>query len=206
MNDMEITMLTSPEVQNGQAMTPDRYLAMERNGIREFQGKYELFNQKIRFMAGASQAHNTISGNILTLLKMFIWQQNLTAYVNQSDMKVISFLNYKNYFYPDIVFAEGELIYGDTHKDILTNPTLLIEVLSDETESFDKGDKFHSYRQIESLREYLLVSQYEKKIEQFYKNADGEWVVGAVFTEGVLPLRSLSFSMNLGQIYRQVAV
>ena len=201
---MSTTMLAPPEILNGQTMTADRYLAMEREGIREFQGKYELFNQKIRFMAGASQAHNTIAGNILTLLKMLIWQQNLPCYVNQSDMKVISFLTYKNYFYPDIVFAEDELMYDDIKKDVLTNPTLLIEVLSDETESFDRGDKFHSYRQIESLNEYLLVSQYEKKIEQFYKNNNGDWVVGSVFTEGVMPLRSVSFSLNLEQVYRQV--
>ena len=201
-----MTMLTSPEVLNGQWMTADSYLDMERNGIREFQGKYELFNQKIRFMAGASQAHNTIAGNILTLLKMFIWQQNAMAYVNQSDMKIISFLDYKNFFYPDIVFAEGELLYDNHRKDVLTNPTLLIEVLSDETESFDRNDKFDSYQQIESLREYLLVSQYEKRIEQFYKNNNGEWVVGAVFTEGVLPLVSVSFSLQLDQVYRQVAI
>ena len=203
---MEMTMLTSPEVLNGQWMTADSYLDMERNGIREFQGKYELFNQKTRFMAGASQAHNTIAGNILTLLKMFIWQQNAMAYVNQSDMKVISFIDYKNFFYPDIVFAEGELVYDNYKKDVLTNPTLLIEVLSDETESFVRNDKFDSYQQIESLREYLLVSQYEKRIEQFYKNNDGEWVVGAVFTEGVLPLVSVPFSLQLEQVYRQVAI
>lgn len=201
---MSATMLAPPEVLNGQTMTADSYLAMEREGIREFQGKYELFNQKIRFMAGASQAHNTITGNILTLLKMLIWQQNLPAYVNQSDMKVISFLRHKNYFYPDIVFAEGELLFDDIKKDVLTNPTLLIEVLSDETESFDRGDKFRSYRQIESLNEYLLVSQYEKKIEQFYKNQDGDWVVSVVITEGVLPLRALPFSLDIEQVYRQV--
>lgn len=199
-------MLAQPEILNGQTMTADSYLAMERAGIREFQGKYELFNQKIRFMAGASQAHNTIAGNILTLLKMFICQQNLPCYVNQSDMKVISFLTYKNYFYSDVVFAEGDLLFDDIKKDVLTNPTLLIEVLSDETESFDRGDKFHSYRQIESLNEYLLVSQYEKKIEQFYKNQDGDWVVGAVITEGVLPLRALPFLLDIEQVYRQVAV
>ena len=91
-------MLTSPEILDGQTMTAEHYLDMEREGIREFQGKYELFNQKIRFMAGASQAHNTIAGNILTLLKMFIWQQNLSMYVNQSDMKVVSFLKIKTSF------------------------------------------------------------------------------------------------------------
>ena len=203
---MTATILPPPEILDGQFMTEDDYLAMERKGIREFQGKYELFNQKIRFMAGASQAHNTIAGNILTLLKMFIWQQNLSAYVNQSDMKVISFLHHKNYFYPDIVFAEGELLFDDIKKDVLTNPTLLIEVLSDETESFDRADKFRSYRQIESLNEYLLVSQYEKRIEQFYKNENDEWVVGAVFTEGVMPLHALSFSLELEQVYRQVVV
>ena len=199
-------MLTSPEILDGQTMTTERYLDMERDGIREFQGKYELFNQKIKFMAGASQAHNTIAGNILTLLKMFIWQQNLSMYVNQSDMKVVSFLENKNFFYPDIVFADGELVYDDYKKDVLSNPTLLIEVLSDETESFDRGDKFRSYRQIESLNEYLLVSQYETRIEQFYKNNNGEWIVGTVFTEGVFPLKSIPFSLPLEQAYRQVAI
>ena len=66
------------------------------------------------------------------------------------------------------------MVYDDYKKDVLSNPTLLIEVLSDETESFDIGDKFRSYRQVESLKEYILVSQYETRIEQFYKNYNDE--------------------------------
>jgi Uma2 family endonuclease len=150
---MTATIPTTPDAIDGQFMTAEAYLDMERHGIREFHGKYELFNQTLRFMAGASKAHNDIAANILALLKWFTWQNDLNAHVAQSDMRVVSYLTYKNYFYPDIVFTEGERVYHDRKKDVLVNPTMLFEVLSDDTEDFDRGDKYWSYQQIESLLE-----------------------------------------------------
>jgi Uma2 family endonuclease len=198
---MSATLFAAPEALNGHKMTSEAYLARERQGIREFEGKYELFNQTLLFMAGASEAHNDIAGNISAIFKFYIWQNDLKSRVFQSDMKVVSFLDYKDYFYPDIVFIEGKTIYDDDQKDVLINPTILFEVLSDSTGNFDRGDKFESYKQIESLKEYILVSQYERRVEHFYKNAKGEWITGKVYKQGALPLLSIPYGLPLKQIY-----
>ena len=203
---MSSTFTISPTQLHGQKMTAKDYLAMERANIREKNGKYELFNKTLRFMAGASEAHNTIATNLVTILNMFLWQQERNTHVYQSDMKVVSFLTYKNYLYPDIVVVDETPVYHDIKKDVLINPTLIIEVLSDETEAFDRGDKFVSYRQIESLREYILVSQYERRIEHFYKSAEGIWQVGNVIKSGELPLLTLPLSLPVNRVYRQLAV
>jgi Uma2 family endonuclease len=201
---MSATLIAAPEALNGHKMTPEAYLKRERAGIREFEGKYELFNQTLMFMAGASEAHNKIAGFILTILNIFIWQNDLEASASQSDMRVVSFLDYKDYFFPDVVFVAGKTRYADDQKDVLVNPTIIFEVLSDSTGNFDRGDKFESYKQIESLKEYILVSQYERRIEHFYKNADDKWITGKVYKQGVLPLLSIPYSLPLKQIYHNM--
>jgi Uma2 family endonuclease len=198
---MSATVLAAPEALNGHKMTPEAYLARERAGIREFEGKYELFNQTLLFMAGASEAHNDIAGNISAIFKQYIWQNELQSHVFQSDMKVVSFLDYKDYFYPDVVFIKGKTIYDDYRKDVLINPTVIFEVLSDGTKDFDRTDKFESYKKINSLQEYVLVSQYERKIEHFYKNLEGDWDNKKTIKTGELTLVSIPFSLLLKQIY-----
>ena len=202
---MTTTQIAPPDALDGKTMTAEEYLAMERTGIREFQGKYELFNQKTRFMAGASNAHNKICTNLVTLINNFLWANFPEANLSQSDMKVVSFLDYKNYFYPDIVCVVSDMTFDDRRKDVLINPTLIIEVLSDETELFDRGDKFRSYRQIESLKEYVLVSQYERRIDSFFKTDDGNWHVAESVETGEFPLFSLPFSLKIDHVYRQMS-
>lgn len=197
----ETIAIAPPNAQNHNKMTPKAYLEMERKGIREFDGKYELFNQTLIFMAGASEAHNKIAGHILTILNNLIWQHDLDASASQSDMRVVSFVKHKNYFYPDIVFVNGQNKFDDRRKDVLVNPTLLVEVLSDETEGFDRNGKYESYKKIESLKEYILVSQYERHVEHFYKNDVGEWITGEVMSSGELSLRSIPFSLPLNRVY-----
>lgn len=199
------TLLAMPNALHGQKMTPEAYLKRERETIREFEGKYELHNQNLIFMAGASEAHNDIAGNISAILKFYIWQNNLYSRVFQSDMKVVSFLDYKDYFYPDVVFIEGKTVYDDEQKDVLVNPTVIFEVLSNGTKDFDRGAKYESYQQIDSLKEYVLVNQYERKVEHFYKNEQGVWVTGMVVKTGELSLLSVPFSLPLNQIYHQMA-
>ena len=145
---MTSTISQSPDALNGVKITPDAYLIRERKSQREFEGKYELFNQTLKYKAGASEAHNDIAGNLSALLKFYIWQNNMVSRVFQSDMKVVSFLDYKDYFYPDVVFIEGKTVYDDENKNVLVNPTVIFEVLSDGTMSFDRGDKFDSYKKI----------------------------------------------------------
>jgi Uma2 family endonuclease len=203
---MTTTDISAPNALNGLKMTPEAYLKHERETLREFGGKYELFNQTLIFMAGASEAHNIIAGNIFALIKFFIWQNSGELQVFQSDMKVVSFLDYKDYFYPDVVFIDNKTVYDDDQKDVLLNPTILFEVLSDGTEKFDRGDKFDSYKKIESLKEYVLVSQYERKIEHFYKNKQGHWITGKVTKTGELSLLSIRISLPLRQIYHNMSI
>ncbi len=206
-NKMTITTgITAPNALNGLKMTPEAYLKHERETLREIGGKYELFNQTLIFMAGASEAHNSIASNILALIKFFLWQNDAPSQVFQSDMKVISFLNYKDYFYPDVIFIESQTQYDDDQKDVLLNPTILFEVLSDGTEKFDRGDKFESYKKIESLKEYVLVSQYERKLEHFYKNKQGHWINGQPIKTGELSLLSIPISLPLLQIYHNMSI
>ena len=81
---------------------------------------------------------------------------------------------------------------------------LVIEVLSDSTESFDRGEKFRSYRQISSLQEYILVSQNDALIEQFYRDKTGRWQFGEVVAEGILTLETVPFVLEITKIYRNI--
>lgn len=195
----------APEALHGHKMDAKTYLERERTGIREFERKYELFNQTLIFMAAASEAHNDIAANIVAILKMYIWQNDVPYRVFQSDMKVVSFLDYKDYFYPDVVFINEKTRYNDKQKDVLVNPTILFEVMSDSTGEFDRTGKFESYKQIKSLQEYILVSQYERCVEHFYKNDVGEWITGKVYITGELPLKSMPYSLPLKRMYHGMA-
>jgi Uma2 family endonuclease len=195
---MSKTVVTSPNARNFQKMTPESYLEMERRGVREIDGKYEFWNHTSQFVADASTHHIDISGNILTLLKNLIWQNNLESHVFQREMRVISA---SDYFYPDVIFVNEKTEYRDAQKDVLINPTFIFEVLSDETEKFDRTDKFESYKKIESLKEYILVSQYERRLEHFYRNSQGEWIIGKVYKSGELPLKSIPYTLSLKYIY-----
>ena len=110
-------------------------------------------------------------------------------------------MDYKDYFYPDVVFIEGKTVYDDENKDVLVNPTVIFEVLSDGTMTFDRGEKFDSYKKIESLKEYVLVHQYERKIEHFYKNEKGIWLTSKVIKTDELALLSIQLNLPLLQIY-----
>ncbi len=101
--------------------------------------------------------------------------------------------------------VEGTPHFEDEHKDIVVNPTLIIEVLSDATEAFDRGEKFKSYRQINSLKEYILISSKKKCIEQFYRNEQGHWQIGDEIKSGLLSLFSLpNVELSIEDIYSGV--
>ena len=109
------------------------------------------------------------------------------------DVRVVSYLSYKNYLYTDTFIVEGKPYFDDEQNDNLVNPRVIVEVLSDSTESFDRGDKFKSYRQIPTLQEYILVNQKQACVEQFYRDETGKWIFGDIISEGVFKLKSLPF-------------
>jgi Uma2 family endonuclease len=191
-------------VEEQKQMTAEEYLTLERKSLRENTGKYEFFNRKRKLMAGGTHSHNLAISNTVTTLNILSRQIQLNLQITSSDTKIISFLEYKNYMYPDIVVVEGKPFFEDEKQDIIVNPTLIIEVLSDSTEGFDRGDKFKSYRQIKSLKEYVLISSKRKSIEQFYCDENGRWQFGESITEGALKLYSLPLELQFDEVYLNV--
>ena len=185
-------------------MTADEYLEMERNGIREIDGKFEFYNNQLKPMAGATPNHNSIHKNILYTLETQIRGKDDSFDLYHSDIRVKSFLTHKDYFYPDVIIVKGKPYFDDENNDNLANPKVIIEVLSDSTEGFDRGDKFKSYRQITSLDEYILINQKDACIEQFYRDETGRWQFGEIITEGSFTLVSLPFELKIEDVYRKI--
>lgn len=201
---MTITAIEEKKQLTGEQLTTEEYLALERKSLREKAGKYEFFNRKRIFMAGGTHPHNKTVYNVGFLLGLKSMQTKLNLDITSSETKVVSFLDYKNYLYPDVVVVEGKPYFEDEHQDIVVNPILLVEVLSDSTEAFDRGEKFMSYRQIKSLREYILISSKKRTIEQYFCDEKGQWQIGAVVTTGSLPLQSIPVSLDIEEVYLNV--
>lgn len=196
--------MVATAVEEKKLMTAEEYLALERKSLREKTGKHEFFNRKRIFMAGGTHPHNKTVYNVGFLLGLKAMQNSLNLDITTSETKVISFLEYKNYLYPDVVVVDGKPYFEDANKDVLVNPTLLIEVLSESTEAFDRGEKFKSYRQIKSLKEYILINSLKKSIEQFYCDENGRWQIGEALNEGTLKLHSLPIELSFEDVYMNV--
>lgn len=185
-------------------ITAEAYLKMQRSGPRELAPKYELINQNLVLMAGASRNHVKINKNLIYTLEHQVRTHHLNHEVSANDMRVVSHVESKNYFYPDLVVVENKPYFEDEAlQDTLMNPTIVIEVLSNSTEALDRGDKFRSYRLTKSVKEYILVSQYTPFVEHHYLGDNGRWQLDD-YTEGVIPLKTAPFELSLEDIYFKV--
>ena len=133
-------------------LTPEEYLAIERKS----ETKGEFYSGEVFAMVGASKRHNLIAANVIRVLGNQLLDRPCNVY--PSDMRVKVSATGK-YTYPDVVVACEEELFDDEEKDTLLNPVLIIEVLSESTEAYDRGKKFEHYQYIESLTDYLLVTQ-----------------------------------------------
>ena len=150
-------------------LSPDDYLALERTADH----RSEYIDGYVIAMAGGSEPHNVIVGNLVTLLNVHLRERPCRVF--PSDMKVHR-VDSTRYFYPDVTVVCGESQFSDDNKDVLLNPILLIAVLSDDTESFDRGIKFTSYLRLDSLLEYVLVSQSSPVVERYSRQDGGDWL------------------------------
>lgn len=179
-------------------MTSAEYLAIERKA----ETRSEFFAGEMFAMSGASREHNLISLNIGGELRDQLKDLPCEVYTTDMRVRVPSGL----YTYPDVVVACGNPRFEDDHVDILLNPIVLIEVLSESTADYDRGTKFKHYRQISSLREYVLVDQSSAQIEQFVLGDDGVWKLAE--TKGLdatLTLDSIGCRVPLAEVYRKVS-
>src|SRR5437763_16888924 len=157
-------------------LTPEQYLAIERKA--EFRSEY--YDGEMFAMAGVSKEHSRVKENLIG--ELYARLKGSPCRTHSSDMRV-KVSRTGLYTYPDIVITCGEERYEDVEVDTLLNPQVVIEVLSDSTEKYDRGKKFRHYQQIDSFREYVLVSQHEPVVERFVRQADGSWAT--TFVEGL---------------------
>lgn len=150
-------------------LSPEEYLAIERRA----EYKSEYVDGVMYAMAGGSERHNLITGNIIAELNIQLRKTLCKVY--PSDLKVRG-QDSRKFFYPDVSVICGETQFADDERDIVLNPVLIVEVLSESTSAFDRGKKFQSYQQIESLQEYLLVSQDEYVVEHFLRQENEHWL------------------------------
>ncbi|TAE59357.1 MAG: Uma2 family endonuclease [Nostocales cyanobacterium] len=176
-------------------ITPEQYLAIEEKSPV----KHEYINGYIYAMAGASDPHITVTGNIFTLIRNHLRGSGCRVFF--TDMKTrIETIN--RFYYPDV------MVTCDERDKALLNykkfPCLIIEILSDSTEAFDRGDKFKDYENIETLQEYVLIDVKKPQVDCFRRNEQGLWVLQS-YQQSYFELQSLNFQGNINDLYEDVS-
>lgn len=180
------------------SFTPAEYLAMERQSSE----KHEYAFGEIFAMTGASLRHVAIAGNIAGELRNQLRQGPCQVY--SMDLRVCVDRNYR-YTYPDVVVCCAQAQLLDDQMDTLLNPELIVEVLSESTRNYDRGDKFQQYRGIPTFREYLLVDQERVHVERYSKQSDGTWSLWETDDIGdVVQLESVAVKLAVAEIYFKI--
>lgn len=178
-------------------ISPQEYLARERTAAF----RSEFFRGDVFAMAGASPDHNRIVRNVLTLLDAQLKGGNCEVFPSDLRLACTSGL----LTYPDVVVVCGELEYFADQRDTITNPRLIVEVLSISTERYDRGEKFAHYRGIPSLREYVLISYREPRIERYVRDPKPGWLMTeANGLEASISLETIDCQLAFADVYRDV--
>lgn len=179
-------------------LTPQEYLDIER--AAEFRSAY--YRGEMFAMTGASRKHNLICANLTIEIGTQFKGRRCEVY--QSDMRV-RVSDTGLYTYPDVVAVCGDPKFDDDHFDVLSNPQVLIEVLSDSTESYDRGSKFEKYRKIESLQDYILISQNGCAVERFTRQPNNQWLMWSTTDMmETLEVASIDCSIKIEDIYAKI--
>ncbi len=179
-------------------LTAQDYLVWER----QQETRHEYLEGQVFAMTGASRAHNMLCANILASLHGQLRGKPCEIYVNDMRVKVSET---GMYTYPDLVAACGEPRFEDQAVDTLLNPVLIIEVLSDSTERYDRGAKFTHYRSVVSLKEYLLVSQHESRVEHYVRQPGNHWLLTEYQEmQDRIDLNSLDSYLSLAEVYERI--
>jgi Uma2 family endonuclease len=178
--------------------TADEYLAWEeRQDTKHEYIRGEVY--EVYGMVGARDAHVTVSLNVATLLRAHTRGTPCRTYIADMKLRVEAA---DVYFYPD-VFVTCDALDRDSDK-FKSRPTLVVEVLSDSTAAFDRGQKFGTYRMLDSLREYVLIDADLRTVDVFRRNAEGRWVLYPFESDGEVEFESLEFRAPLAAIFEDV--
>ena len=177
----------------------DEYIELEKSTNE----KFEFLNDNVWSMSGANFVHNRIVQNLNTEIDIQLREKGCEVFPFAMRIKVPAYLPYR---YPDVTALCGEAeIENLKGQEMLVNPQLIVEVLSDSTEAFDRGDKFTFYKSIPSFTEYVLVAQHRPHVSQFVKHGDGFWM-NFEFNDlsETVELKSVPCELSLHAIYRGV--
>lgn len=178
--------------------TIEEYLEMEELSLE----KNEYYRGDVFTIAGAGFIHNQIVRNSLTAIDNFL--RGKECQVFPSDLKVHIEPN-SLFTYPDLSIICGKPQFWNKRTDVITNPVVIIEVLSKSTKDYDHGEKFALYRDIPSLQEYILISSGEVRFEQFIKQSPNEWrFTEYKSAEESFTINTIHFTTSLKEIYRDV--
>jgi Uma2 family endonuclease len=178
--------------------TAEEYLRLERAA----ESRSEYVNGEIVAMAGGTFNHEEISSNIQMALKVQL--RDRPCRVFGANIKVR--IDKANVFrYPDVSGLCGPILHHDKHHDAYCNPAVVFEVLSPSTAAYDRGEKFTLYRMLDTLIEYVLVSQERMEVEVWTRGGEGVWT-SVVYNEPAdsFALRTLNCTLTLAEIYERV--
>ena len=179
-------------------VTPDEYLHRERKA--EFRSEY--FRGEMFAMAGASADHNLIVLNVGSSLREQLKKKPCRVYPSDLKLRIEAT---GLYTYPDLSVVGGEPQLESDAGDVLLNPVVLAEVLSDSTEAFDRGKKFEHYRTIPSLKHYVLIAQDRHSIDCFTRSADGSWnLTSCQGLDGKILLDAIDSELVAAEVYDKV--
>ena len=178
--------------------TPEEYLALEETA----EYKSEYLDGEIIPMTGGSTNHNKIAGNVYIALKLALPEQEYDVFIGDVRLWIPKV---RLYTYPDIMVIFGEPEYHNNRTDMITNPQVIVVVLSKSTENYDRSDKFTFYKTLPSFREYILIDQTKIKVEQYSKTENKRWSYSEYDEEDTtLVLNSFQLEVPLSTIYKKV--
>jgi Uma2 family endonuclease len=176
-------------------MAADEFLEWEQGQP----GKHEFIAGEIFSMVGSTRQHATVAGNVFAALLQHLRGKPCRAYM--ADMK-LRLEAADAFFYPDLFVSCSPADHQAER--YLCEPSLIIEVLSDSTEAYDRGDKFEKYRRFETLQEYVLIHPIKRRVETFWRDADNHWVLFE-YNPGVpVHFRSVELTIASEAIYENV--
>jgi Uma2 family endonuclease len=179
-------------------LSPVEYLAIERQAAC----KSEYVAGEMFAMAGASRRHNLIVANVIRVLDTQLLESPCNVYPSDMRLKIP---RTGRYTYPDVAVACAEEQFEDEYRDTLLNPVVIIEVLSESTEAYDRGKKFEEYQSIESLVEYVLIAQDHHSVEHYVRQDQRTWMYSVFQSpEDIVPLNTIGCQLVLQDVYAKV--
>jgi Uma2 family endonuclease len=177
-------------------MTYAKYCAFER----EAEVKHEYLRGEVFAMTGGTPEHARLAARVIHLLSRElsgrpcgVYTSDARVHIEATDLDT----------YPDVSVICGEPRTAVEDNFALVNPTLIVEVLSDSTEAYDRGQKAGHYRRIPSLQGYLLVSQHEPQLELYLRQQDGKWALIEARAGEQLPLEPLAITLSVDEVYQR---